>query len=289
MWDGHDYLPQVLEEWLADEEGLFCVATVRGLVVGTGKLTRLDVDQWWLEGLRVSPAYRGRGIARVLHHYLVNQARRRGPGTLRFSTGSGNEAVYKLARETAFRQVAAFAPYGALAEDHPTAGLVPLSLADADRAWVFLQAAPHFEATHRTLEERWRFLPLTQERLTGRLAAGLVYGWLGTGGEASETLAGLAVLGAPRSATSGEDEETRLYVGYMDALPGEWVPLARALRGLAAAQGHPRVSVKALWAEDVLSALEAAGYGRRLDVDVLLFERGLSLTAQASAHSDDDG
>lgn len=285
VWDGHDYLPQVLEEWLADREGLFCVATVRGLVVGTGKLTRLDADQWWLEGLRVAPPYRGRGIGRVLHHYLVNQARRRGPGTLRFSTGSGNEAVHKLAGETAFRQVAAFVPCGAPAEAYSTAGLAALGLADADRAWAFLQAAPHFEATRRTLEERWRFLPLTQERLTERLAAGLVYGWLGTGGETGEALVGLAVLGTPRRVTSGEDEETRLCVGYMDALPGEWIPLARALRGLAATQGHPRVSVKALRAKDVLGALSEAGYERRLDMDVLLFERDLSLTAHASVHS----
>ena len=74
-WDGDDYLPRVLTNWFDDPHGGFFVALLRDQVIGAGKVTRFAEGEWWLEGLRIDPAYQGHGFARVLHHFLMNQSR----------------------------------------------------------------------------------------------------------------------------------------------------------------------------------------------------------------------
>lgn len=279
IWDGEDYLPFVLDAWLADVGGLFCAGVIGERVVAVAKLTHMGGDQWWLEGLRVDPAFQGMGLGRIMHHYVVNYSRRYAPGTLRFSTASSNQAVIRMAAETAFQRVAAFVAYGAEADPAiPIDRLVRLEPGDIDRAWARLIKLPYFEAAQRTLEDSWRFLPLTPDRLRERLAAGQVYGWARPGDTLG--LAGLAILNAPRGST-GEEEAARLYVGYADALPDEFAALAMALRGLAARQGFERVSWKVLDDAGLLTRLKAAGYQQRWDEQVLLFARELSLTEHA--------
>ncbi len=271
VWEGHDYLPFVFDAWLAEKEGIFCAAVLHDRLVGTAKLTRLSDDQWWMEGLRVDPAFREQGIARALHHYLVNYARRFAPGTLRFSTASGNAAVVRLAAETGFRQAAVFAPYGAPAEAVSAEGLIELQPDDLSRVLAFLESAPHITDTLHTVEMHWRFLPLTPALLRRRLAAGLVMAWQ----PEEAVISGLVIINAPDD-PKADDEDSRLYIGYMDAAPGQLVPVARALRGLAYRQGHAHVSSKVPRRETMLAALHAAGYARRWDMDVLLFEHQLA-------------
>jgi len=279
-WDGEDYLPYVFDSWLADKSGLFCAGVVGERVVAVAKLTHMGGDQWWMEGLRVDPAFQGLGLGRIMHHYVVNYSRRYAPGTLRFSTASENHAVIRMAAETAFRQVAAFVAYGAEADPAiPVDRLVRLEPGDIDRAWARLIRLPYFEAAQRSLEDGWRFLPLTPDRLRERLAAGQVYGWVRPGRMAA--LTGLAILNEPRGMT-GEEPPSRLYVGYADAVPDEFAAFARALRGLAARQeGLERVSWKVLDDPELVARLKAAGYEQRWDMRVLLFARELSLTEHA--------
>ncbi|MBN1964109.1 MAG: GNAT family N-acetyltransferase, partial [Anaerolineae bacterium] len=169
VWDGHDYLPQRFTAWLAEAEGLFCVATVRDRVVGTAKLSRLSPAFWWMEGLRVDPAFRRQGVAQTLQRYLVRHAHTHcAPGTLAFSTASDNVAVQHLAQETGFALAASFAPFGAATAPLPTPGLKPLAADAAGQAWAFLSGSAYFAAAQRTLEESWRFYPITPKLLRSR-------------------------------------------------------------------------------------------------------------------------
>ena len=105
VWGGEDYVPEVVDRWLADPDGEFSVATLRGRVVGFSKLTRHGPGEWWLEGLRVDPRYRGRGVARRLHAHQLALVRRIGSGTLRYSTGDGNRASQHLGLSSGFRDI----------------------------------------------------------------------------------------------------------------------------------------------------------------------------------------
>lgn len=291
VWDGHDYLPRKFDAWLADPSGLFCVGVHIGQVVAVAKLTALGGDQWWMEGLRVDPAFRELGIARIMQHYLVNYSRRYAPGTLRFSTASGNTAIRKIAGGMAFQHVASFSAYGAIADAALHSDrLVQLDVSDIDRAWVRLIRLPHFVAGQRTLEDSWCYVPLTPDLLRERLAAGQVFGWLRAGD--LDHIVGLAVLNVPRTIPADDngtaEREVRMVVGFADAPPDEIGGLALALRGLAARRGTNRVSWKVLHEESLLARLRAAGYEDRWDMRVLLFARELSLTEHAIVGTESD-
>lgn len=272
IWEGDDYLPRVIDEWLGDPHGGFFVATRGAELVGVAKITRLGADEWWLEGLRVAPAQQGRGLARILHHFAVNQVHQRGSGMVRFATSSLNEAVCQLAGETGFERVARYLEYYADPLDEPLAALIPLGPQDAARVGVWLAGSAHFERAQRSLEADWVFTLLNEERLAERLAAGLVFGWPEPGGD----LVGLAVLN-PTGRERWPGDPT-LSIAYLDAAPDELPRLALDLRRLAAAQGRAQVLVKAL---DSGAPLEEAGYRREWEGELWLFARPVHLAAQA--------
>ncbi len=72
-WEGYDYLSKVFEEWVKD--GGFYAAVDGEKVIGTAKITFLPEKSGWLEGLRVHPEWRGRGIGRQINDFMLKLAR----------------------------------------------------------------------------------------------------------------------------------------------------------------------------------------------------------------------
>jgi GNAT superfamily N-acetyltransferase len=113
IWGGHDYVPHVWHEWLADPEGILAVAEYSGQVVGFGKLTHLSQDQWWLEGLRVHPGFQGRGIATHIYRYLLEIYRRLGQGTVRLVTSSKRKKIHHLSERFGFSRLGEMVEFAA--------------------------------------------------------------------------------------------------------------------------------------------------------------------------------
>jgi GNAT superfamily N-acetyltransferase len=111
IWEGQDYIPYVWEDWLADPQGLLAIAEFGGKIVGTGKLTRLSDQDWWLEGLRVHTKYQGKGIASHLNDYLLQVWLRSGGGTVRLATSSLRLAVHHLSERRGFSKIAEFSAF----------------------------------------------------------------------------------------------------------------------------------------------------------------------------------
>lgn len=277
IWDGDDYLPRVLDDWFNDPFDGFFVATLDERLVGVTKLTRLAPREWWMEGLRVDPAFQGRGVSRILHHFTINQARQH-EGIVRFSTASLNEAVQRLAAETGFERVASFLPYAADPLDEPVARLQPLGAADAQRVRARLDASPIFARAQRSLEWDWTFYLLDEMRLRDRLRDGLVYGWLPDG-----HLAGVVIVNpADRDRWPGEPT---LKIAALDAPADSLAAIAQDARRLAAALDRVHVQVKALDHPDVIPPLERAGFVREWEGEVWLYAREIDLTEHADVRS----
>lgn len=281
IWEGDDYLPRVIDDWYSDPHGGFYVATLHDAVVGVIKLTRYAEGEWWMEGLRVDPAYQGHGFGRILHHFVINRVRQHGTGEVRFSTASKNEAVQQLAKETGFTRQAIYLPYGADPLDEPVQGLQPLAVEDLPRVRAYLDASAHYERAQRSLEWDWSYYRITDDRLRERLESGLVYGWHSTG----DTLGGVVIIN-PVTKDRWPGQPT-LKIAYCDVPDAEMAGAARDIRRLAAALGRVRVRIKAYSAPDRIAGLEAGGFEREWDGEVWLYARDVVLTRHANVRVED--
>src|SRR5712691_8352810 len=115
IWGGQDRIPDVFDAWVTHRTGPFFVAESAGRVVGMGKLTVVSPTEAWLEGGRVAPRWRRKGIATALIAHRLAYARERGFRVVRFSTASDNTPMHRAGRRFGFRRIAALRRYEAIA------------------------------------------------------------------------------------------------------------------------------------------------------------------------------
>jgi hypothetical protein len=63
IWEGHDYLPQVFDDWVSDAGAAFQAVELNGVVVGLQRLRPYASKLIWYEGLRVASTHRRQGLA----------------------------------------------------------------------------------------------------------------------------------------------------------------------------------------------------------------------------------
>ena len=106
IWEGHDYLSSVVDQWLQDQNSNFYGVEVDGHVVAVGNLRLVEGGRTgWMEGLRVHPEYRGRGLANDITRHIVGRAEHLGVGRLRYTTSDENVASLKLAKMAGFSKI----------------------------------------------------------------------------------------------------------------------------------------------------------------------------------------
>jgi GNAT superfamily N-acetyltransferase len=276
-WEGYDYIDERLWRfWVDDQVGALIVATLDEQVVACGKLTRLGPAEWWLEGLRVDPAHRNKGIARALHHHMIKVFREVGRGLLRFSAASVNEATHRLAAESSFRHIMSYAPVIAPAipgEDFSS--FLRLRGPMVEMVARYLANSP-MNRVNRYVEHRWTLYYLTTERLRSYLGREDVEiaGWRMPDGK----LGGIAVLLPEHSETrpferEDPDEPRCIRIGYLDAVDDTTLTqMGLALRGLAATRECAQVVWKMPLAVGLERLMSGLGFEREHDVDLWLFE-----------------
>jgi N-acetylglutamate synthase-like GNAT family acetyltransferase len=272
VFEWEDYIPESLNEWLDDTQGELVVAQTDGQVTGCAKLTRLDEDEWWLEGLRVDPDHQKKGIGGQLHAYLVEKASQIGRGTLRYGTASDNKAIHRLSSRFGFRRVATYHPYEANVAGIAD-GIVPRQLTEADveAAWCLIGQSPRYQAAGGMYEVAWQWRNLSRERMANHLQKG--EGW---GVDINGELAALALISWSR-------ENEALCAGYVDGFDEALAIMLRGLCRLAAQQGYEAVHIKPVAEPALMNATEEAGYEPHWDRGIWIFERPLKGTSEACA------
>ena len=173
-WEGDDYIPDVIDEWLSSGRRGLIVAELDGRVVGLARYDRTFPAYAWFEGLRVDPAYRGRGIAKAMTGHLVELAQADRVTRIGLSTYFDNDGSQKVSAAFGFEKAAGFAACSAEAEKiRGLAGVceraesVPL-----DEAVRFVASSDALAAGEGFLPHSWRFYPFARgpEIALGRMA-----------------------------------------------------------------------------------------------------------------------
>jgi GNAT superfamily N-acetyltransferase len=103
IWEGHDYIPRVFDDWLADAGASFQAAELDGVVVGLQRLRPYAQGLVWYEGLRVATTHRRQGLARAMLVSAIVEAREQGLREMRL--GTANPDAIPLFEAEGFRRL----------------------------------------------------------------------------------------------------------------------------------------------------------------------------------------
>ena len=251
IWDGHDYVPHVWPEWLADPFGHLAVAELDGQVIGLVKLTRFAADEWWLQGLRVDPAFQGQGVARRLHDYIVDFWVHNGEGTLRLS--SYRPQVRHMCEGTGFTIIGHYGEYAA-----PALPGEELALRRVRKDALLPGGA--WPVYSRFMDVGWTWINVTTTRLNTAAAEGRA--WTNPAGD----------LWVVRE-EADEDGAARLWLEWIACPAPRLAANLQDLRSLGGALGYRQVAWSPPLETPALEALAASGFARSWEGFVWLFEQ----------------
>lgn len=267
IWEGEDYVPHRFRQWVADEKGQFTVIYEGDELVAFGKLTELRPGEWWLEGLRVAPKHRQRGLARRLHEHAVALADEIGWGVLRFSTTSTKAPVHKLAQETGFRRIsqhciAEVEIDSATVDMGGTNRFRAVETAELPQLEDYLGRSSHFAASRGLMEHRW-ILREIKPRLTQLQQDNRLYWWRN------------AASGGRGCTIVKLEKEGPFWINYADADESQWHALLTGLPALAAAAGALKIRSKPATTPILCRSLVSAGWTVDPDIQLWGYERPL--------------
>ncbi|MHA1875504.1 MAG: GNAT family N-acetyltransferase, partial [Promethearchaeota archaeon] len=107
IWEGDDYIPDVIESWLKEDGnlayGAFLKEEMRELI-GLGRVKMFSNGVAWLEGGRVKITHQKKGIGRDLMKYAIDYAIQAGAKVAQYDTSSRNFGSKALARFHGFKE-----------------------------------------------------------------------------------------------------------------------------------------------------------------------------------------
>ncbi len=267
IWEGHDYLPSVWEDWLKDPVGLLAVAEYAGRTAGCGKLSRLSASDWWVEGLRVDPDLQGGGIGQHILGYLLACWRETGSGVIRLATNTANLPVHHMCAHFGFRRTGELTRYQA-SNLQAGASLAlpfqPLSPSDAGRAFGLAQASTARRLAPALLDLGWQWAAPSPALLAQAAAEARAWWWRDGAGLVTVWL-------------DPEETEPFACLGWL-ACPAELIGACLLdFRRLAGSLGCKQAGWVTTLEPELLEILHAAGYERAWgDEALLIYEKDFS-------------
>ena len=254
IWGGQDRIPEVFDTWVTHRSGPFFVAESAGRVVGMGKLSVVSRTEAWLEGGRVAPRWRRKGIATALIAHRIAYARERGFRVLRFSTASDNAPIHRAAKHFGFTRIATLSRHEAPASTGP----LPVRATRAQAPAVLRRVAPFVQLGHG-----WEWREITARDVRLAIARGRVF-------VSGEDVAAAALL--------GNRYEESLMVA---AVGGGARPLADLLLGLRAEAKRRGLDNASFYVSNVSErrAARSAGYRKPWSGETYLFEKRITRRA----------
>ena len=142
VWEGHDYVPRVFDDWVSDSASAFQAVELDGMVVGLQRLRPYAPGVIWYEGLRVASSHRRQGLARHMLGSAIAQAREQDFQEMRLATG--NPAAAKLFEEAGFIRLQDNRWWKGLRVEGGESARIP-GPAEAEKLWAGIARSPGLE------------------------------------------------------------------------------------------------------------------------------------------------
>jgi GNAT superfamily N-acetyltransferase len=139
VWGGHDYIPDVFDDWVADSASAFQAVEVDGVVVGLQRVRPYAPGLVWYEGLRVATSHRRQGLARAMLTSAIAEARGHGGSEMRLATG--NPDAVRLFESAGFRKLLDVRWWRGPRMEGGESARIP-DAAEAEKLWPMVAASP---------------------------------------------------------------------------------------------------------------------------------------------------
>ncbi len=111
IWEGEDYVPDVFPHWLEanDCHPFVLEDSEERRLLGVVNIRRMNQDETaWFEGIRIDPAYQGRGLGNFLTNFIVSWSREHLPSARRYRLmiAEDNRPSLRLAKKHGFDIIA---------------------------------------------------------------------------------------------------------------------------------------------------------------------------------------
>jgi len=162
IWEGEDYIPELLDEWFSDHEGELAVAILNDHLIAFAHRTWLCPGIAWLEGIRTDPAWEGHGAAKAITEHFIRGATDDGATHINLSTYIENKASIHIIESYGFALVGAFSYVERLAESgDPVPVPIPgnIQMLSEAETLEFVAASQFLSLARRRFPRGWRFFP----------------------------------------------------------------------------------------------------------------------------------
>jgi len=258
VWDGHDYIPRVWDDWLKDRKARMFVILADGKQVGMNRVRFLEDGSAWFEGARVHPKFRGMGLATALGERSMAVASEKGAGVFRLTSGTWNKEAHRQIARMGFREsskISVYSPPDGM-KLSPQSGVRRAKYSDLPAVVKAIRMSREF-----TIGSGVMWDTFSAKALTRKVVARLV-----GDGEVYLTEGGLAIV-----VEGGEGPVNWRQIGF---LTGEKRGTVRLVRHLFGLKGRRKVEERFVYVPQgsrVIGALRGAGLKR--DFSLILFER----------------
>ncbi|RFA95333.1 GNAT family N-acetyltransferase [Pyrobaculum aerophilum] len=99
-WEWGDYIPRVIGRWVAERRAY--VAVWSGRITAVAAMLLIGKSAY-LQGLRVRPELRGRGIGEAMTRFLLDEAKRGGASVATLLVAEWNAPSHKLVQKVGFK------------------------------------------------------------------------------------------------------------------------------------------------------------------------------------------
>jgi GNAT superfamily N-acetyltransferase len=142
IWDGHDYLPDVFDDWVSETGATFQAVELDGVVVGLQRLRPYATRLVWYEGLRVASTHRRQGLARSMLGSAIAEAREQGFREMRLATG--NATAVTLFESAGFERLIDVRWWKGVRVEGGESARIP-GPAEAGKLWTAVAGSPGLE------------------------------------------------------------------------------------------------------------------------------------------------
>lgn len=260
-WPGYgDYIQLVWDRWMKERGGRFILAELRGKPVGIAKVSEFSKGEVWLQGLRVAPALRRKGVANQINIEVLRTVKRMNPRVVRFCTASRNWASRHIGEKFGFKLAARFRFFWVKSRKGTVRGRVA-GASDFDAAYDFIMNSRFLKTSGGLMAEGWVFREFSARLLRKYIRDGAVMIIDGRAG-----ISGLAVY------TVDQEEDSDLVsLGFVDGDVKSIKALARNPFYISAERGFKYCSA-AVPTTYYMRLLRWSVYGRSETVGQVIYE-----------------